>query len=433
MNNVTSTPRSRWRHARCNPRHSVPRALLTAGAGALAFIVGGVAYAYTDIQNNITALDVDDLVNSAQTDSTAEPTASADPTYSDPKAGQALNLLVMGTDDRSGENAEIGGEEEGMRSDTTLLFHISADRSRVEAVSIPRDLLVPIPACPLPDGSTTWAQDEAMFNSAFSLGSSESESGSDEAKQYGVACTILTVQQMTGLTVDDFALVDFAGFQNMVDAIGGVDVCLAEPLEDKYTGLNLPAGQQTLTGAQALQLARARHNIGDGSDIGRIDRQQQLLTAMIDELMSKNLLTNAPQLYSFLSAATSSLTTSPGLSQISTLAGLASSLDGLSIDSVTFATIPFVYDGPRVRATAQAEAVWQALLADQPLYTAIPELAPSAPAAPATTGPGATVTDPTAAGDAATAATEPAAPATTEAPAPTPTEDATTATISSTC
>lgn len=425
---------ARWRHARRNPSRSLLRGVLTSGVGIIAFVVGGVTFAYADIQNNITSLDVEDLVNGAIATSATQ-SASAEATYDDPKTGQPMNILVMGTDDRSGENAEIGGNDAGMRSDTTLLFHISADRSRIDAVSIPRDLLTPIPACPLPDGSSTWAQDDAMFNSAFSQGSSQSDTGSDEARQYGAACTILTVQQMTGLTVDEFALVDFAGFQRMVDAVGGVDVCLAEPLQDDYTGLDLPAGQQTLDGVQALQLARARHNIGDGSDINRIDRQQQLLTAMIDELMSKNLLTNSRELYQFLSAATQSLTTSPGLSQITSLVGLGMSLDNLSLSDVTFATVPFVYEGARVRATAKADDVWAALAADQPLYTALPELAPAPTATQEAPAGDPAASDPAPEGEVATSdgsgASDPAAPATSDAPQPT--QDATPKTITATC
>lgn len=334
--------------------------------GLLAFGVGGAGYAYWDIQGNITGLDIDDLVGDDPT--IHEPTETPTVTYTDPLAGSPMNILLMGSDDRSGENAEIGGEDEGMRSDTTLLMHISADRTRVEAVSIPRDLLTPIPSCELPSGTQTRAQSEAMFNSAFSLGAQQSETGSDEAKAYGAACTIRTVQAMTGITIDEFALVDFAGFQKMVDAVGGVTMTFSEDLKDTYTGLDITAGEHTLNGVQALQLARARHIAGtDGSDIGRIDRQQELLTAMVAEILETNLLTNGPDLYRFISAATESLTTSKGLSQITSLVGLGMSLKGVSLDSVHFSTVPFVYAGPRVRATAEADVVWQLLATDQPL------------------------------------------------------------------
>ncbi len=354
-------------------RHSVTRIVGTTLVGLLAFGVGGAGYAYWDIQGNITGLNIDDLVGDDPTIHQAN-SAAPTPTYADPLAGSAMNILLMGSDDRSGENAEIGGEDEGMRSDTTLLMHISADRTRVEAVSIPRDLLTAIPSCELPSGSQTKAQSEAMFNSAFSLGAQQSETGSDEAKAYGAACTIRTVQAMTGITIDEFALVDFAGFQKMVDAIGGVTMTFSEDLKDDYTGLDITAGEHTLNGVQALQLARARHIAGtDGSDIGRIDRQQELLSAMVAEILETNLLTNGPDLYRFISAATESLTTSQGLSQITSLVGLGMSLKGVSLDSVHFSTVPFVYAGPRVRATAEADVVWQLLASDQPLPVEVEE------------------------------------------------------------
>lgn len=363
------------------------RAIGVALVGVLAFVVGGVAYAYFDIQGNITALDVNELVDRAAAPdepgtSGPAPTPSPTQTFVDPAAGQALNILVMGTDDRSGDNVDLGGEGEGMRSDTTLLVHVSGDRSRVDVVSIPRDLLVPIPECPLPDSSTVPATSEAMFNSAFSRGSGQSETGSEEAKQFGVACTIRAVQEMSGLTIDEFALVDFAGFQAMVDAIGGIDVCLGEPIQDRYTDLDLPAGAMHLDGWTALQLARVRHNVGDGSDISRIDRQQQLLTVLISEVLDRDVFTSGPELYRFLSAATSSLTTSPDLAQLPRLAGLAMSLRHTSIEDITFATLPFEYAGNRVRPIELSDELWAAVAGDEPLWTVLPELAPPATPAP---------------------------------------------------
>jgi len=398
----------------------------------LAFLLGGAAYAYIDIQNNITSIDVNALVSSASTPSETT-TPTPDPTYDDPNAGRALNILVMGSDERTGENGELGGVDDqtvGMRSDTTLLVHVSADRTRIEAVSIPRDLKIPIPSCPLPDGSSTSSYADAMFNSAIAQGSQQSETGSDEAKQFGVACTVLTVQAMTGITVDEYVLVDFAGFKNMVDAIGGVDVCLAEPLWDNYTGLDLPAGAQKLDGQQALQLARARHNIGDGGDIGRIDRQQQLLSVMLAEVMEKNLLTNASELYRFLSAATQSLTTSPGLAQIPSLVGLATSMRGISMDAVDFVTIPVTEhrnDRNRLQLADNADEVWAALAMDQPLSTVLPELASAAENAGETETADSTATaDTTAVAGTATPESGGATDATTaETTAPEPTEDAT--------
>lgn len=351
---------------------------MTALVGLLAFVVGGVAYAYGDLQGNITKLDVSSLVaqgEAAAASAVGAPTPTPEPTFADVNAGHALNILVMGTDARDGENADLGGDEDGMRADTTLLVHIPADRSRIEAVSIPRDLLVDIPACPLPDGKTTTPRSNKMFNSAFMYGAQQSEPDSDEAIQYAVACAVLTTQELTGLDIDDFVLVDFVGFRDMVDSLGGVDVCLAEPIVDSYTELDLPAGQQHLGGTDALQLARVRHNVGDGSDIGRIERQQQLLTVLAEQLLETDPFANAGKLYNFVGATTSSLTMSPSLSSLPSVAGLAMSLRHVGLHDIDFTTVPFEYAGNRVKPIADSQVVWSQLANDLPLRDVVPELA----------------------------------------------------------
>lgn len=370
---MTHSGSSRQRHDRSAPRRSGPGWPIVALAGALAFVVGGVGYAYWDIQGNIRTIDVSGIVAQGE-EAVSAATPSSEPTYSDAAAGKAVNILVMGSDGRDGENADLGGDDDGMRADTSILVHIPSDRSRVEAISIPRDLLVDIPSCPLPDGESTTPRSSKMYNSAFSYGAQLSEPDSDEAIQYAVACAVITTQELTGLHVDEFILVDFVGFRDMVNSLGGIDVCLSEDLWDNYTGLDLTAGPHHLDGTQALQLARARHNIGDGSDIGRIGRQQQLLTVMADQLMQKNLLMNARELYQFAGATTASLTMSPDLSQLTSLVGLALSLDHISLHDIDFTTVPFDYAGNRVKPSSAAPAMWEALANDTPLKTFVPEL-----------------------------------------------------------
>src|SRR5690625_4077492 len=182
--------------------------------------------------------DISDLLG------TARPTPSGavtrDPT--DSWEGQALNILVLGSDDRSEDNAEFGSAE-GMRSDTAMIVHIAADRSRVEVVSIPRDLIVEIPSCPLPGGGTSYRYPRGTnefngtrFNSAFSIGSQ----GHDV--QHGAACAILTVENMTDIYIDDWAVVNMTGFRTMVDAIGGVEMCIEEDIDNRWAKLQLSAG-----------------------------------------------------------------------------------------------------------------------------------------------------------------------------------------------
>jgi LCP family protein required for cell wall assembly len=220
-------------------------------------------------------------------------------------------------------------------------------------ISIPRDSLVDIPSCTMTDGSTSKAQKSAMFNSAFSIGADQ---GGDIAS--AAACAINTVQQNTGVRIDHFVVVDFAGFAKMIDAIGGVSMCVPNDMDAPLAGLKLSAGQQVLDGTTALAFARARKGtgVGDGSDTNRLGRQQQLLSAVINELLTKNVLTNITQLISFLDSATESLTIDSGFSSLTDMAGLAYSLRSTPRENITFMTIPFGADQPMLTGTSEDES-----------------------------------------------------------------------------
>lgn len=357
------------------------RAVSVAVAGLVTFAISGSAFALATLQGNITTHDVSALVGEDR------PTALPTPTDpADPAAGRPVNILVMGSDVRSGDNAVYGEDIEGMRSDTTLLVHFSADRGRADIISIPRDLLVDIPSCALPDGNKSYAQSDAMFNSAFATG------GQSGQVEYAAACTIRTVEQMTGVFVDDYVVVDFTGFIRMVDALGGVPMCIPEDMYSEQAELDLVAGFQTLDGHDALAYARARKNVGDGSDISRIGRQQLLLGAMVRQVLSKNLLTDMPALYQFLDAATESVTAGPEIGQIRNMVGLANSLRAVPAGGVSFVTVPFAWAGARVVPTADAEALWAAIATDQPIG---PTPSEATDASEATDGAAADGTDPT--------------------------------------
>lgn len=391
------------RHVRTH-RRSVGRGVALTAVALLSIGTAGGAAAYNNLQGNIETHDVTALLGD-------RPTPVATPVIpDDPNSGKAMNILVMGSDKRSGAYA-AEGDVPGMRADTTFVVHLSADRSRADIVNIPRDLLVDIPSCTRGDGSTTKVQRDAMFNSAFSIG------GEGDHVENAAACTIKTVEQMTGVFIDDYVVVDFAGFIGMINAIGGIDICVPEAVKDtKYTHLVLPAGQQTLAGEQAFLYARVRHGVGDGSDISRISRQQAVIGAMLREVLSKNYLnvTNLPALYSFLDAATESLTTSPGIGKIPALVGLANSARGIDASKVSFVTLPFDWAGPRVKPNADSAALWAAIAADQPIKPADPTpVTPTTPTAPADGAGAGTTTDP------GTTTPPPAAPATTTPPAPT--------------
>jgi LCP family protein required for cell wall assembly len=283
-----------------------------------------------------------------------------------PKLNKAQNILLIGSDTRAFKGgSKFGGEVAGARSDTTILVHLSAGGRKAALVSIPRDSYVQIPACRTAGGQSSPRMDK--FNSAYSTG--------------GPACTIATVESLTGIHIDHFVEVNFQGFQRMVNALGGVSVCLRKPINDPIrfvgghyqgSGLVLPAGTSRLKGTQALAFVRARYGVGDGSDIGRIKDQQLFISAVIRKATSAGLLVNIPALYGFLDAATKSIRTDPGFG-LSQLKGLANRLHGLKPGTVSLLTVPFLYNAPGVPSAdiawdpAKAPALWTALRRDQPL------------------------------------------------------------------
>ncbi|MFM9371565.1 LCP family protein [Streptomyces sp. Da 82-17] len=254
----------------------------------------------------------------------------------EPAVHDAQNILLIGSDTRSGKGNRPYGRDPGtQRSDTTILLHLAADRKSATAVSLPRDLMVDIPGCRRPDGSRTRAQ-FAQFNWAFEFG--------------GAACTIRTVEKLTKIRVDHHMIVDFQGFKKMVDAVDGVEVCLKEPINDKGAKLRLKAGRQKLNGEEALGYVRARKSIGNGSDTERMDRQQQFLGALVNKVKSNGVLLNPTRLYPVLDAATSALTTDPALAGLTDLYELVRSMRNIPTDRVQFLTVPrrsYTYDPNR--------------------------------------------------------------------------------------
>ncbi|MGY5083035.1 LCP family protein [Streptomyces nigrescens] len=243
-----------------------------------------------------------------------------------PPAGppNAANVLLIGSDSRNGGNGRYG-HSRGQRSDTTMLLHLAADRKSATAVSIPRDLMVEVPHCKRPDGTET-APRAAQFNGAFAAG--------------GPACTIRTVEKMTGIRVDHYLIIDFVGFTKMVDAVNGVEVCLPRPVHDPEAHLALPAGRQTLHGEEALGYVRARKSLGNGSDTQRMERQQRFLGALVKKVQSNGVLLNPTRLYPVLDAATSSLTTDTALASLKGLYELVRSARRIPTDRIQFMTVP---------------------------------------------------------------------------------------------
>ncbi len=247
-----------------------------------------------------------------------------------PDQDQATNILLVGSDDRGGLTEEerldlkLGIEDFGRHTDTMMIVHI-AGNGAVDVVSLPRDSLVTIPDFTLPDG-TEIEEQEAKINFAYGLG--------------GPTLLAQTVEQATGVRLDHFVEVDFSGFMDIVDAVGGVDVCTPEPIQDELSGLDIPAGVSTLDGPMALSYVRARY-FDPSADIGRMQRQQQFLGSMFRKATSMGVLLNPLRLGDTVDAILASLTADSDLDP-GQVKNLMRQLQGTTPDQVSFITVPIL-------------------------------------------------------------------------------------------
>ncbi|MDF7663984.1 LCP family protein [Bifidobacterium sp. ESL0763] len=294
----------------------------------------------------------------------------------DPNAGKPIEFLLLGQDTRDGgDNSALGGsnpayedDSDEHNADTAMVVQISADRSYINIVSIPRDSMVDVPSCNTSRG-TMPARYNVMFNSVFA---SAWQTGGDLAS--AASCTVNAVNSLTGLNLQHFIVVDFQGLKSMIDAIGGVDMCIPTDMRDEYTDLDVKRGLQHLDGNQATQYARMRHGTGtDGSDIMRTTRQQYLIKELMNQALSKNIMTHSGQLYRLANSALGSLSISSGLAHPGTLVGLAVSLKHFKVDHLytqTISVVPAPSDPNRVVWSDSADATWQKLRDNQPLTEA---------------------------------------------------------------
>ncbi|MFJ2439568.1 MULTISPECIES: LCP family protein [unclassified Streptomyces] len=303
-------------------------ALLLIGAG------GTGAWVYQSLDGNIHSADVDDRLGGDR------------PVNSSPGS---KNILVVGSDSRDGDNGKYGSGLTTMQSDTLMVLHLAADRKWATVVSLPRDSWVNIPSCDRGDGSES-APHHFKINESFAIGGTNGEVAG------AAACTIRTVEQNTGLRIDHFMSVDFQGFKGMVNALEGIEVCPETAIHDKKAHLDLEAGCQTVRDEKALGYVRTRYSVGDGSDLGRIGRQQEFMQALAAKAQQK--LTSPAALYGFLDSATKSLTTDKEIAGIKPLSALANELKDIPSDRLTFLTVPN-YPREADVATDRANIVWQ--------------------------------------------------------------------------
>jgi len=337
----SSAPKRKGKVAR---RHTVGRVILIS-AVVLALVTGlGTIYFIRHLDGNIEGVSLDALGEDR-------------PEKVYRGNGEPLNILVMGSDTREGEGNAIDGEGGGGGSDTTILVHLSADRERAYAVSIPRDSIVDRPECN--DGDSPAATD-VMWNAAYTEG--------------GPVCTVAQLEATTDVFVDHFVVVDFNGFGKMVDAVGGVPVCVPEDLVDREHGIFVPAGDPSvLTGDEALDYVRARSvgELAQRNDISRIRRQQTFIAALVREVKSAGTLTRLDKVVNFLDAATESLTTDTELDSVTRIGKIAMQLQSIGLDKVQFVTLPTEYYATdsefsgRVFWTEQADQIWKLINEDK--------------------------------------------------------------------
>ncbi|GAA0434891.1 hypothetical protein Acor_32530 [Acrocarpospora corrugata] len=269
-------------------------------------------------------------------------------------ATEAMNVLIVGSDKRDGANARYG-KFGGERTDTIILAHVSPKRDGALLISFPRDSLVQLPGCPARAGFPGQREHIGMINESFNSG--------------GIVCTWKTIEGLTGIRIDHFVKVDFTGFKEMVNALGGVPICVPEPgIADRKALLTLSAGRHLLSGEQSLGYVRARYSLGDGSDIGRIQRQQMFLASMAKKAMSGETLADPALLFDFLDAVTRSITTDPQLS-VGVMKDLAVSAQGITAGQIRFVTAPWRYSltspGRVEWVQPQADRLFKMVASDQ--------------------------------------------------------------------
>ena len=352
----TTTPRGRRtiaRHGRLRslgPLGQFFRALAVAMAVLLVAGAGVAAYAVYDLSSSFTA-DAVDLP-----DQPAVP-----PDIGELKGG--VNLLMVGTDECEPAFAQYfgdrcsGPDSEGNLNDVNMLVHISDEPRRVTVISFPRDLMVPIPSCTDANGNVTSAMSKQQINSAFMYG--------------GLGCVVSTISDLSGLQIPFAAKVSFGGVINITDAIGGVDVCIANGIKDPYTGIDWPAGMRTIKGLDALQFLRTRHGVGDGGDLGRISNQQQYMSRLTSKLRSEEVLSNPATLYKLASTTLRNVDPSTSLTNPLTLVQIAMAVKDVPFDEIVFVQYP-TYTDPSdpnrvVPDREAADALWSALAANQPI------------------------------------------------------------------
>ncbi|MGA5900485.1 LCP family protein [Streptomyces venetus] len=339
-------PRHRVKGRRRKPRkrHKGMMVMAWTAAGIVVLGGAGVGYVYFKLNGNLKSVDIDQALGTDR-----------------PKKADngSENILVLGSDTRAGGNKKIGGgtDDGSARSDTAMIVHVYKGHKSASVVSIPRDTLIDRPSCTDTKGKEYPAANGVMFNSAYSTG--------------GAACAVKTVESITDLRMDHYLEVDFAGFQKLIDDLGGVEVTTTKSIDDPDSHLKLAAGTHRLDGEQALGLVRTRHGVGDGSDLGRIQLQQAFIKALLNQVKDVGVFSNPKKLLDLAETATKTVTADSDLGSVNKLASFADGLKGISPSHMHMVTMPVAYDPDDPNRVLlqkkKAQEIWNALEQDKPI------------------------------------------------------------------
>ena len=266
-----------------------------------------------------------------------------------------LNILVVGSDTRADQGANYGDSTANL-ADVIMLLHVNEARDNAVVMSIPRDLMIPIPDCVSEDARSNLRFPDLMqINQTLNVG--------------GPSCVLDAVQSLTNINIPHLGLIDFKGVIGMSEAIGGVEVCIANPINDPKSQLYLEAGTQVLEGEEALGFLRTRYGVGDGSDLSRISNQQVFLTSLVRKVMDENVLTSPIRLYSLATAAAENMRLSASLTRLDTMVAMARQLNDVDLENISFLRLP-VYDldgdfTGRLGLAEGAETVFDAIRNDE--------------------------------------------------------------------
>lgn len=281
-----------------------------------------------------------------------------------PSQKGVINILLLGSQTRDGQGPGFGHDPGTDLSDNLILVHIDADHAHATVVSIPRDMLAYRPACKArTGGGTVPAEKNAMIDAAMSLG--------------GPACAVATVEDLTHIRMDHFIRFTFNSFRTMTNVLGGVNVCLKQPVNDPYSHLRMSAGEHLVTGNQALAFVRTRHGVGNGGDLGRIQLQQEFMSSLAQKVESQRTLYNPVKMYQIANAATKALAVDPGLGTVGQILHMGAGLRNLRSKDITFVTLPTAPDATDSNRLdpqqPQDDLIWQLLRADQPWGKHLPK------------------------------------------------------------